>query len=287
MRSTLQHDDGSSLSRDSSESENELHVPSFKFFSLSSVDLRDDTEQLSTQLDEFRTAPFSTCKSRFPPIIPLLQHFEVFLSSTEIKKVAQIVSSYYKKQKRNHCIQEYVDDTRNLYSSLRQLIGALAFDRVSRHIRSGETTMALGLAPSLTLRSMNCPLCRARKCLHLFCPECGKIFDAKTEVCKEFGIQSADGSIFGKSSAIPQKTIKKHGRDIRNRNGVENDEGIRTVVITKRSLNLQIRCDKAAIHGRMCRIIRYYRDQMNHYGKGSRELIILLTELLQILIMNR
>ena len=287
MRSTLQPDDGSSLSRDSSESENELHVPSSKFFSLSSVDLRDGTEQLSTQLDEFRTAPFSTCKSRFPPIIPLLQHFEVFLPSTEIKKVAQTVSSYYKKQKRNRCIQEYVDDTRHLHSSLRQLIGALAFDRVSKHIRNGETTMALGLAPSLTLRSLNCPLCRARKCLHLFCPECGIIFDAKTEVCKEFGIQSADRSIYGKSSAIPQKIMKKHGRDVRNRNGVENDEGIRTVMNTKRSLNLQLRCDKAAINGRMYRIIRYYRDQMNHYGKGPRRLIILLTELIQVLIMNR
>lgn len=257
MKSTQQPDDGSSLRGDGSVSEYELYVPSVKCFSLSSVDLRDDTEQLSTQLDEFRTAPFSTSKSRFPPMIPLLQHFEVFLSSTDIKKVSEIVSSYCKKQKRNHRIQEYVDDTRHLYSSLRQLIGVLAFDRVSRHIRNGETTMALGLAPSLTLRSMNCPLCRARKCLHLFCPECGKIFDVKTEVCKEFGIPLADRSNFGKSSAITKKIIKKHGRDIRNRNGVENDEGVRTVVNKKRSLNLQLRCDKAAINGRMCKTISY------------------------------
>lgn len=137
MKSTQQHDDGSSLSGDGSVSEYELYVPSVKCFSLSSVDLRDDTEQLSTQLDEFRTAPFSTSKCRFPPMITLLQHFEVFLSSTDIKKVSQIVSSYCKKQKRNHRIQEYVDDTRHLYSSLRQLIGVLAFDRVSRHIRNG------------------------------------------------------------------------------------------------------------------------------------------------------
>ena len=258
MISTSTPEDGSISSGGcSSESEDEGHEPYFECFSLNNVNLRDETEQLSKQLDEFRNAFSSTCKSRYPSMILLLQHFEVFLSFTEVEKVAKIVSSYYKKQKRNLHAQEYVDDTRLLHRSLRQVIGASDFDRVSRHIRSGETTMALGLAPSLTLRSTNCPSCKARKCLHLFCPECGVIFDAKTEVCKDLGIPSADRSCFGISSAMPQKMINKRGPDHRSRKGVEDFKGARAVVNEKRSLNLQLRCDKAAINGMRCKTINY------------------------------
>ena len=233
-------DNGSSASGGSNDSEDEDHEPYRECFSLNNVDLRDDSEQLLKQLDEFRLTSSSTCKSRYPSMILLLQHFEVFLSSIKIEKVAQIVSSYYRKQKRNRRTQEYIDDTKHLYCSLRLVIGAADFDRVSRHIRNGEATMALGLAPSLTMRSMNCSSCRARKCLHLFCPECGVIFNAKKEALKELSVPS---------SAIPKKMIDKRGPDSRIRKAVGIVEDGQKVAKEKRSMNLQIRCDKAAING--------------------------------------
>ena len=239
-------DNVSSASGGSSESEDEDHEPYLECFSLNNVDLRNDTEQLLRQLEEFRVKSSFTCKSRYPSMILLLQHFEVFLSSTKIEKVAQIVSSYYKKQKRNRRTQEYIEDTKHLYCSLRLVIGAADFDRVSRRIRNGEATMALGLAPSLTMRSMTCSSCRARICLHHFCPECGVTFNAKKEALKELGIPS---------SVIPKKMINKHGQDSRMKKAVGIAEDVQTVAKEIRSTNLQIRCDKAAINGTICKTI--------------------------------
>jgi hypothetical protein len=42
-------------------------------------------------------------------------------------------------------------------------------------------SMAMGLMPSITLRSKKCS-CGAPRFLHLFCPQCGIFFDVKQEL---------------------------------------------------------------------------------------------------------
>ena len=169
-------------------------------YSLSREDLRDDDGALSALLDEFRDMQdaSSTCTSssssgssssnRYPEMIPLLQHFEVYVSTSKVRKMAAATSKYFTKHRYNSRSDVFVETTRRLYSDIRDIVGKEAFDRVSRMLRDGMMTMALGLAPSLKFRSSNCPSCFARRVLHQFCPQCGVIFDIKKQLCDEMGI---------------------------------------------------------------------------------------------------
>ena len=158
-------------------------------FSLARTDIRKDSGQLWTLLTEYRDGVFCSSESRFPPMVLLLQHFEVLLSIAVIKEVSTLVSKYFQEQTYNNSIEDYLLATSCLFGKLRKIFGHVAFDRVSRKLRDGETTMAIGLAPSATLRSQKCSKCKARRCLHTFCPECGHIFDVKVEICKEMSIR--------------------------------------------------------------------------------------------------
>ena len=174
-------------------------------FSLGCIDMRDEDGALSALLDEFRdNAHVSRGGSRqYPPIILLLQHFEVYLPKASIKRIAVIMSSFFLKYKDNVKTDIYISSTRSLFSELRAIIGKNDFDRVSRELRKGTMTMALGLAPSLKLRSKNCIKCSGRRILHLFCPECGMLFDIKNELCKEMNL----------SKPHAKSPVKKRRRD--------------------------------------------------------------------------
>ena len=174
-------------------------------FSLGRINLRDEDGELSVLLDEFRDdAHVSRGDSRrYPPIILLLQHFEVYLPKASIERIAVIMSSFFLKYKDNVKTDIYISSTRSLFCEVRAVIGKCAFDRVSRELRKGTMTMALGLAPSLKLRSNNCVQCSGRRILHLFCPECGILFDIKKELCEEMNLWKP----------YVKAPIKKRGRD--------------------------------------------------------------------------
>lgn len=175
-------------------------------FVLARTDIRKKSGQLWTLLTEYRDGVFCSSESRFPPMVLLLQHFEVLLPTAVIKEVSILVSKYFKEQKYNDSIEDYLLSTSCLYGKLRKVIGHYAFDRVSRKLRDGECTMAVGLAPSATLRSQKCSKCKARRCLHTFCAECGHIFDVKVELCKEMSIRPT-------AAKVPQeqeRSKKKH-----------------------------------------------------------------------------
>ena len=218
-------------------------------FSLASMDLRDDAGKLSLLLNEFcKETP--GIKSRYPPMVLLLQHFEIFLSNIKIKATALLVSNYFIQQIKNKDVQTFIEATSCLYRDLRRIIGAKECDRVSRTLRDGETTMALGLVPSLYLRSTNCSKCKARRCLHLFCPECGLIFDVKTETCKEMGIALID--IEAKKVDSRSKLSKKvPGCKPKSEFPVKNEEDIKPdIKKTRRRRDMRSRCDQAGMAGR-------------------------------------
>lgn len=234
---------GSSENDDSSDSDIEI-------FSLATKDLWDGTGKLSVLLNEFCNET-PGIKSRYPPMVLLLQHFEIFLSNISIKATATRVSNYFVQQRKNtDDVNTFVDATSCLYRDLRRIIGAKQFDSVSRMLRDGGSTMALGLAPSLYLRSTNCSKCKARRCLHLFCPECGLIFDIKAETCKEMGIALID--IETKKVDICSKLAKK-AQELKPKYEfpVKSEENKKpNIKRTRIKRDMRSRCDRAGMAGR-------------------------------------
>jgi hypothetical protein len=223
-----------------------------EIFSLATVDLRDNAAKLSLLLPLLNEFCNETpgIKSRYPPMVLLLQHFEIFLSNINIKATALRVSNYFVQQRKNTDVETFVDATSCLYRELRRIVGAKEFDSVSRTLRDGGTTMALGLAPSLHLRSTNCPKCKARRCLHLFCPECGLLFDIKSETCKEMGIALIDietKKVDGRSKIAKKAQECKPKCEILVKNEEDKKPNIKR---TRKKRDLRSRCDQAGMAGR-------------------------------------
>lgn len=220
-----------------------------EIFSLAAMDLRGDTEKLSALLNEFSDETTET-NSRYPPMVLLLQHFEIFLSAINVKAAAIRVSNYFVKQRNNSDIKTFVDATASLYRDLRRMIGAKQFDIVSRTLRDGGTTMALGLAPSIYLRSTNCSKCSARRCLHLFCPECGLIFDIKADICKEMGIELIDIKM---KKVDPRTKLLKKVQDSKPKCEfpLKREEDTKPNIKRRRTRrDIRSRCDQAGMAGR-------------------------------------
>jgi hypothetical protein len=239
------HGRGSTENDNSSDSDVEI-------FSLATVDLKDSAGKLSYLLPLLNEFCNETpgIKSRYPPMVLLLQHFEIFLSNVSIKATALRVSNHFVQQRKNADVKTFVDATSFLYRELRRMVGAKEFDSVSRTLRDGGTTMALGLAPSLYLRSTNCPKCKARRCLHLFCPECGLIFDIKSETCEEMGIALIDIETkkVDARSKIPKKAQEcKPKCEIPVKNEKDKKPNIKR---TRRKRDMRSRCDQAGMAGR-------------------------------------
>lgn len=204
------------------------------------MDWRDDDGALSVKLDEFRDpVPSKGCSSkRFPPLILLLQHFEIYLIDADVKKVAETMSNYFSKYRDNESTDVYMTSTTRLYSDLREIIGTEAFDNISSLLRDGHMTMALGLAPSFDLRSKNCPNCSGRRVLHLFCPECGTFFDIKRELTREMNLTKNSSA-----KCTKKKTVR--GRATLSAEEKEREAKERAVARAKKRVN------RAGMAGRM------------------------------------
>lgn len=151
-----------------------------RVFSLSKISLKDSSHMMML-LNEFNFVSSSSGYC-FPPMVLLLQHFEVFLDSNEIQNVAILVSDYFKDQRCS--VRRDFDSNFLALSTLHtqlQLICGKTFDSVCQTLRNGSMSMAMGLGPSFTVRSKGCS-CGAARYLHLFCPQCGNFFNVKQEL---------------------------------------------------------------------------------------------------------
>lgn len=149
-------------------------------FSLSKISLKDNS-LIMMLLNEFNSVSSSSGYC-FPPVVLLLQHFEVFLDSNEIHSVAILVSDYFKDQRCsvNRDFDSNFLALSTLHTQLKLICGQ-TFDSVCQTLRSGSMSMAMGLGPSITVRSKGCS-CGAPRYLHLFCPQCGIFFNVKQEL---------------------------------------------------------------------------------------------------------
>lgn len=203
-------------------------------FFLGDIDMRDADGALSALLDEFddKAELSSRSTKQYPPMVLILQHFEVYLSKDTVEKMAVVMSDFYFKYRSNVKTDVYVSSIKRLYSEVRETIGKDAFDRVSRQLRKGVMTMALGLAPSFDLRSRNCRKCGGRRVLHLFCPECGMLFDIKHDLCEEMNLSKP-------SVKLPQMKRKRESST----HLLSDEIRIQRVKIFKR------RCNRAGMAG--------------------------------------
>lgn len=227
------------------------------------MDCRDDIGALSAKLDEFRDpVPSKGCSSkRFPPLILLLQHFEIYFSAADVKKVAEVMSTYFSKYQDNDSTDVYMASTTRLYSDLREIIGMEAFDRISRLLRDGHMTMALGLAPSFDFRDRNCPSCSGRRVLHLFCPECGTLFDIKEELCSQMNLTA---KVTNTSSSGCTKNTQNAKKRYRGRNANMTAEEREVEAQKKAAAKVKRRISSAGMAGtiRVGQILLHYRPQI-------------------------
>lgn len=181
-----------------------------EIFSLSKISLKDSSLMMML-LNEFNFFSNSSGYS-FPPMVLLLQHFEVFLDSSEIHRVAILVSDYFKAQRCsvNRDFDSNFLALSTLHIQLKVICGR-TFDSVCQTLRKGSMSMAMGLGPSITVRSKGCS-CGASRYLHLFCPQCGIFFNVKKELVKLNVIEDkmASKGYLDNEFEVDKRKKKKH-----------------------------------------------------------------------------
>lgn len=165
-----------------------------------------DNEDYYSYLDMYsiETEGFNT----EPTIGAILLRMEWILTKDQIPDVANCVSRYFsvlrgagQSSSESLFHPSKTLNFHRLIDGLRLIIGNEEFESIYNQLANQEYTISMGLAPSLQFFARKCTACGTFRYLRSFCYNCGSLFNAKDDVCRDMKLSSSSRSSETSSSA--------------------------------------------------------------------------------------